>query len=135
MIEAHLLTAYRNTTYRVFFTGEQVDIRIGCRHPRLDQLLGRQSWAFITADNPASIVAGDNAAHRLQLAERLSNHDCHPGLGLPDAGDWPPEESLLVAGMQESEARQVGLEFGQHAVLCGDAGMPARLVLVSDQAL
>ena len=131
MIEAHLLSAYRNTTYRVFFPDEAVDIRIGETQPRLDELLGGQSWAFVSAENPGSRQARDNAERHGRLVERLKGFECHPGLGIPDEGNWPPENSLLVSGISEQEAIRIGLEFGQHAILCGDRGTPARLVQLS----
>ncbi len=131
MIEAHLASAYRNTTYRVFFPDEAVDIRIGEHQPRLDELLGGQSWAFVSAENPGSRQSGDNAERHGRLVERLKGFECYSGLGIPDEGDWPPEKSLLVSGISEQEAIKIGREFGQNAILCGDRSTPARLVQLS----
>jgi len=39
LIEKALILAYQNTTYRVFIRGESIDIRIGHRQFRLDELL------------------------------------------------------------------------------------------------
>jgi hypothetical protein len=135
LIEAHFLSAYLNTTYRVFFPEEAVDIRIGECQSRLDELLGGQSWAFISAENPGSIPVKDNADRHGKLVERLKGRDSHPGLGIPDEGDWPPEKSLLVCGISEQEAIRIGRQFGQNAILCGEPGKPARLVPLSGQAL
>lgn len=132
MIEARLFSAYCNTTYRVFFPDGAVDIRIGETQPRLDERLGGQSWAFISAENPGSRQACDNAERHGRLVERLKGFESYPGLGIPDEGHWSPEKSLLVSGISEQEAARIGLEFGQNAILCGEAGEPARLVLLSD---
>lgn len=131
MIEARLLSAYLNTTYRVFFPEEPVDLRVGIPQPRLDELIGGKSWAFISAENPGSRPAADNADRHSRLVERMKGFACYPGLGIPDASGWMPEQSLLVSGIEEEQAMRIGLEFGQNAILCGEPGEPPRLVLLS----
>lgn len=133
MISESLREAYLRTVYRVFFPGEAVDIRVGGCHARLDALLGGKPWVFISAANPGSRLSEDNPARHGRLAERLASlgFECYPGLGIPDEGDWPSEESFLVFGVTEAEAAMLGREFGQNAILCGDQGKPARLVLLS----
>ncbi len=54
----------------------------------------------------------------------------HPGLGSGDAGDWPPEESLLVLGLDEAAAVALGHRFGQRAIVVGTRGTAARLVWI-----
>lgn len=129
MIEA-LLRAYRNTTYRVFIHGEAIDVRIGEKNARLDVLLDGAPWAFISASNPASRPADDNPARHRALIEKLEgpNYRLHPGVGIPDEGDWAAEESVLVAGMSEADAILIGREFGQNAIVAGAPHERARLV-------
>ena len=128
-----LILAYRNTTYRVFICGESIDIRIGCGQRRLDELLCGRSWAFISACNPGSIRTSDNPERQRALLEKLDNlgYEKYPGIGIPDQGGWLPEESVLVAGIIELEAIRIGREFGQNAIVCGEGGKAARLVMVS----
>ncbi len=133
LIEKALIFAYRNTTYRVLICGESIDIRIGCRQFRLDELLCGKSWAFISACNPGSIRSSDNPERHRALLEKLDGMglEQYPGTGIPDRGDWLPEESVLVAGISELEAIRIGREFGQNAIVCGEGGKAARLVMVS----
>lgn len=131
MIDSALLEAYHDTTYRAFFPGEAADIRIGCRHARLDELLDGKSWAFISACNPASVPASDNPERHAALLLRLEGHVLHPGMGIPDKGNWPPEQSVLVCGINEADAILIGREFGQNAIVCGEQGGIARLVTLS----
>ena len=126
----NLEKAFVNTVYRTFFPGESVDIRIGILHPRLDELIGGRPWAFISACNPGSVLCSDNAARHTRLIEKLDDlgYRHFPGTGIPLEGGWPPETSLLVCGIGDREAVALGLEFGQHAIVCGECGKAARLV-------
>lgn len=133
LIEKALILAYQNTTYRVLIRGESIDIRIGYRQFRLDELLCGKPWAFISACNPGSVRTSDNPERHRALLEKLDELglERHPGTGVPDRGDWPPEESVLAAGIAEPEAIRIGREFGQNAIVCGEGGQAARLVMVS----
>ncbi|HQT26370.1 MAG TPA: DUF3293 domain-containing protein [Burkholderiales bacterium] len=133
-MKAELLRAYLDTAYRVFFREETVDIRIGRTHGRLDELLEGRSWAFVSACNPGSVQCTDNARRHALLTARLKDHRFHAGMGVPDRGDWPPEESVLICGIEEDEAVLIGREFGQNAIVCGENGSPARLVPISGEA-
>lgn len=134
MITGDLLRAYHETTYRAFIQREAVDIRIGVLHERLDVLLGGASWAFMSAANPASRIARDNRARHQKLIERLEGlgYAMYPGVGIPDGGDWIPEESMLVPEMTAIEAIRIGREFGQNAIVTGIAGDAALLVCCVD---
>ena len=144
-----LLEAYRRTRYCADLPDGEVVLRIGECSAELDGLLaarGAHAWAFVTADNPGSVIDAStmeastidaptidpvgNAARRARLLAHVQ------GLGLAwftgrataDAGDWPAEESLLVLGLDLNEARDLGRRFGQLAVVAGVQGGPARLV-------
>ena len=52
------------------------------------------------------------------------------GWGVGTRGDWPPEPSLLVLGIDEEQARKVGAEFGQNAIVVGRTGAVAELTWV-----
>ena len=129
-----LLPHYRATTYRVLAPAGAIDLRIGECRPELDALLhaaGHRRWAWLTAWNPASraLPARENRRRqrRLLAALRALGALPVPGVALADAGDWPPEPSLLVPGLGEDEALALAARFGQHAVLCGRRGGPVRL--------
>ena len=58
------------------------------------------------------------------------------GKGEGTSGGWRPEPSLLVLGVGETQAHEVGAAFGQKAVVVGRVGEPARLLWVQgDQGL
>ena len=52
-----------------------------------------------------------------------------PGEGIGDDGTWPPERSLLVLGIDHAGAVQLGHRFGQRAIVWGELGGLAALVL------
>lgn len=129
--------AYRATTYRVFVSAgqEPVDLHIGEVSPRLDELLashGLESWAFITAWNPASLplpAEANNKRHAelLQLVRDRGWRFCE-GSGIPGNPDWEPERSLLVLGISKDEAIALGKRFEQNAIVTGQRGEKAQLV-------
>lgn len=104
-----------------------VDIRIGMKHARLDAIA---PWAFVSACNPASRRSDDNPERHQALIEKLGcmGYAFHPGIGVPDEEGWIAEESVLVSGMTEADAILVGREFGQNAIVVGEANLEARLV-------
>lgn len=122
---------YERTTY---VTDEPpLSIRIMCMHPVLDDVLARcqsRTWAFITAWNPGSIpLSGEENMQRNQaLTKELCVWTTIRGRGIPDDGDWTPEESFLVLGISEQDALLVGKRWGQAAVVYGECNHPARLI-------
>lgn len=52
------------------------------------------------------------------------------GRGTDPSGAWPGEASVLVLGMSEAEARELGVRFGQNALLQAGADGVPRLVLL-----
>lgn len=126
---AALERAYRNTRYVVDAPGGAVVIRIGERCPALDAWLAAEGvgcWAFVTASNPRSEKLdnknNDLRNSALRKALRDAGYRLLPGRGEADAGDWPPEESVLVAGLDAQAAVALGARHGQHAVVTGNAG-------------
>ena len=121
--------AYRDTTYRVDHPDGAIDLRIGVSNARLGALLaahGVDRWAFISAANPRSeqISGKDNALRNKALRDAVSGagHAVYPGRGVPDHGDWPPEDSLLVLGIGLDAALALGRRHGQLAIVAGEAG-------------
>jgi hypothetical protein len=126
--------SYRATTYRIDAPEGPIRLRIGQPSPALDRLLGAlpaAQWAFVTAHNPGSRRLGTQANQRRHAAlkqeidQRALRH--YPGQGVGDCGTWPPEESFLIVGINEETAIALGRQFGQAAVVVGEAGGPARL--------
>jgi hypothetical protein len=133
-----LEAAYRAANYRVFdCPADDFVIRCGRRSSRLDRLLERHAaaeWAFVTACNPRSRRLDDqeNVARmkRLEATLHAAGYCCLPGAGEASDNSWPPEPSLLVLGIAETEAMALTAAFDQHAILVGRRGEPARLVWI-----
>lgn len=134
MDRSDLERAYRATTYVVDHPGGAIAIRIGEPCPRLDALLaerGVSDWAFVTAWNPGSeeMSVKNNAARNtaLRAAVAVAGHAVYDGRGVPDRGDWVPEESLLILGIDAAAATALGRRYGQRAIVAGRAGGCAEL--------
>lgn len=131
-----LAAAYLATDYRVCESplGPFV-IRCGEPSPPATALLADEpigQWAFITAENPGSVLLAreTNAERmrRLRATVEAAGHRHYPGLARGSVDDWPPEASLLVLGIDEAEAAALGRRFGQLAIVAGRRDEPARLV-------
>ena len=127
--------AYESTDYCVDDApGGAFKIRCGERSPQVDHLLadaGLDDWVYITACNPGSHQLSDaeNGRRMIALEARLQALPCvaYRGRGVGTAGDWPPEPSLLVLGLDEAQGLALGQEFGQVAIVVGRRGDKARL--------
>ncbi|MED5400591.1 MAG: DUF3293 domain-containing protein [Planctomycetota bacterium] len=132
MTRAELLKAYRATTYRADIDGRTVDLRIGS--PVADPDLASQAWAFISAANPGSrpLPSSENLDRHQDLLEicRESRWIAYPGQGIPESDDWEAEISLLVTGIGREEAVAIGRDFGQVAIVYGEIGSVAELVVI-----
>lgn len=132
-----LFEAFRNTTFVAFREPEEIRIRVGEVCAKLDPLLESYAvdeWAFVTAYNPDGKTAPEEQNLRAQarLAEELDRHGLRilAGEGRADLGTWPPEPSMLILGMPETAARELGRRYGQAAIVVGQRGREARLLVL-----
>jgi len=134
IISDDLASAYRNTRYCVRRPQGEIALRVDEQSAPVDALLraaGRQTWVFITADNPGLVAdATGNPARRARLLTDVQELGLpwFTGYSLADDASWPAEESLLVMGLTEEDGKALGRKYGQIAVLAGTLGGPARLV-------
>ena len=128
---------YRATTYRAYgLPGTTpIDLHIGEVSARLDGLLvsyAIESWAFITAWNPAShsLPPEVNNTRHAELLQLIGERGWrfYAGSGIPSNLNWEPERSVLVLGISRDEAAILGKRFGQNAVVAGHLGGKAQLV-------
>ncbi len=138
-----LFDAYRNTQYVVEPFGRggglRFELRVGERNPAFELLVADEetsptTWAMLTAYNPGSQKRSNRenqAAHRRlkRLLEKCSAR-VWVGHGSSEDGTWS-EPMWVAAGIALENALELGRQFGQNAVLFGEVGGPARL-LVSD---
>lgn len=127
--------AYRRTTYRV----DLGRLRFGLRVDQLDRDFdawcadaGVDRWAVITAANPYSRLCSPEENLDRNRALRRDLHSRCPmladALGVPDEGDWPPEESLFAGGLSLADAMRLGRHYEQNAIVYGARGQAPALV-------
>lgn len=138
MPDPGLESAYLATDYRVDAGPDgPFVLRIGERCRDADRLLarhGQSGWAFVTACNPESELLTHSENERrmaeLEAVCLFRGWTFFAGVGVGRDGLWPPEPSFLIVGVPEEQAVEVARHFGQHAIVAGRVGEPARLVWV-----
>ena len=127
--------AYLNTDYHVDAPGAAFKLNVGCYSPELDQLhqkLGVSTSLYITAWNPFSelLTDEDNDAKQQALVSDITDLglDMMTGRGIAQSGDWPPEESIIVLGCDESTAITLSQKYQQNAVVFSDENAIPRLI-------
>lgn len=135
-ISPELVRAYYETEYHVLLR-PPVTLRIGQINEDLKALYRESSCnscLFITAWNPYSehTEAAMNALLQSQLFEEISasGYRAVPGLGKHPSGDWEGEDSLLVLGVSQEEAMEIGTRWKQNAVIWTDAQACPQLILL-----
>ncbi len=136
MPDNHALDAvYRRTSFLADTPDGSCRIRVGEPAPCVDTLLARHgatAWAYITAWNPASVVATpeQNERQNAALARELTARGValYTGFGVPDEPTWTPEASFLAIGLDEAEAVALARQFEQAAIVVGTTGTLPRLV-------
>ena len=130
-----LFEAYKNTTYRVYLPLGEIDIRIGVMNPLLQELLFRnnsESWAFITACNPYSVMQNEDANTLLNTQLELylleKRYVFFKGMGVGDDDSWEPEASFMVLDIRKEDAVKLGRQFKQNAIVVGVIGNAPELV-------
>ena len=90
--------------------------------------------AFVTAFNPFSEPLGDEENEALLGSLRGSltgaGWTLFEGQGRHPSGEWAPESSLLILGMERGEAAELGARWRQNAVVWVGAGAVPELVLL-----
>jgi hypothetical protein len=137
-----LLEAYRRTTFVVADTPNgRLSLRVGQHCAELEALLaihGVTTWAYVTAFNPGSLPlsAEENAGRQRRLVSSVARLGLasYPGEGVGDDGRWPPEPSLLILGITREAAGKLGSEFGQLAVVYGEKGQEAELLVCTEDS-
>jgi len=133
-----LIAVYRNTDYRVRLAqGGWASIHVDAALPApLHALIGKHSWAFITAWNPGSQAQSHAQNHAAQQALLAALRGLHrtiriqPGIGV--GGEWR-EASFFVVGPELADIDALAQQFRQNAYVHGLANGYARLRLASDR--
>ncbi len=134
-MEKALIQAYKETEYRVYVP--ELIITVDELHPDLDEFIidnGAFQWAYISAHNPYSqpTTALKNVQQHQALVQEVKMHNwtyCE-GVGMSKNGEWPPEISLLIVDITLEEAKKLGQQFRQNAILFGQVNKTAQLILL-----
>ena len=139
-VAAEVIAAYRSAHYRAGSGSDATILRVDQYSQPLSQLFtvsGHRCAAFITACNPFGVRQNPevNEAACARLRNRLVQYVSRPdqiieGAGSDPSGDWPPEESFLVLGLDLKTSRVLGEEFGQNAIVWAGADAVPRLILL-----
>ncbi|QLQ31934.1 MAG: DUF3293 domain-containing protein [Candidatus Thiothrix singaporensis] len=137
MVTPELLAAYHATLYQVRHSQGVFTLTTDNPSAELVDLLretGSRCAAFITACNPYSWPVGDaeNARAQRRLASQLrqAGYAAIPAIGLDPAGEWQGEESFLVPGLELEDAKLLGRQYAQNAILWMGADAVPKLVLL-----
>jgi len=135
MIPPRLYHAFRNTDYRVKSPAGAFVLRIGRHSPALAQWPGHRGPAgtvLVTAWNPAgrrrSFAANHTAEKRLLQRLRVWGVRAWPAVAHDPRGLWPDESGVLVFGVPEALAADLGRALGQRAVVFVGADAVPRLL-------
>lgn len=133
-ISEELRQAYESTRFTAQIA-TSVDFKHGQVNPKADALLvlfDVQSAALITAWNPYSQPKSkeENETSQQRLEEELAAFGIKflraEGKGI--IGDWPPEPSVLVLGLEFRAAQDLAVKYQQNAYLWIERGFPADLI-------
>ncbi|MCZ6618628.1 MAG: DUF3293 domain-containing protein [Gammaproteobacteria bacterium] len=134
-VDPELIGRYEAAVYRVWDEDELITFRIDKPNPDLDRLLDTHDTrmaAFITAHNPGSKVlspADNDLAHEQLLDELRNSGLCwQAGVGVDAKGEWKPETSVMVFGIDRRISTALAGQFRQNAYVWIQRGEPPRLV-------
>ena len=134
-LPAPLLQAYQSTHYGV--KGCDWYLQPGHVQPALADYYQRhavQCAAYLTACNPLGELLPDHLNERrmqqLRAALQRAGWAWLDGRGHDPLAKWPGEDSVLVWGMSEQNARAWGQQWNQNAVVHCGADMVPQLILL-----
>ncbi len=135
-IPSDLIMAYKTTDFRVLEPRE-FTLRVGQHSAELQSLyveLGVKCAGYLTAWNPfskeASELENENVHRQLLRQLSLEGFPALNALGIDPSGDWPGEESVFVPGLSLDQAKLLGSEFGQNAIVWAGPDAVPQLVLL-----
>jgi len=135
-IPKDVIQAYLETHYHVHGHAPTT-LKVGEANPHLAALhaaAGVACSAFVTAWNPFSEQQDPARNHERQqaLAQTLQQRGLAfiDGIGQHPSNEWPGEASFLVLGLGLDDAKALGTQFGQNAIVWSGADAVPQLVLL-----
>ncbi|MEK7434290.1 MAG: DUF3293 domain-containing protein [Cyanobacteriota bacterium] len=134
-IEDKLLHFYYKTDYIIF--KPKIIINIDKKTPKVDKILKKvekNSWAYITAYNPMSILKTEEEnliAQKNLIKEIEKEFIFFEGEGKGENSEWKPEKSILIIGISKENAIEIGNKYNQKAIVFGYLNQKAKLILLN----
>jgi hypothetical protein len=135
-IDHDTIQAYLQTHYRVF---EPVAFTLRVEEPNLDLITAQHQRqvdcsAFVTACNSFSqlLDSATNLERHQSLARELSQRGlvyCE-AVGQHPSNQWPPEASFLIYGLSLPDAKALGTQLEQNAIIWSGADGTPQLILL-----
>ncbi|TPQ30929.1 DUF3293 domain-containing protein [Cupriavidus pinatubonensis] len=135
-IPREIIQAYLETYYHVHGSAPTT-LKVGEANPVLAALHETADVgcsAFITAWNPYSErqELARNLERQQALVHTLLQCGFHfiDGIGQHPANGWPAEESFLTLGLALDDAKALGTQFGQNAIVWSGSDAVPQLILL-----
>lgn len=136
-IHSDKVRAYLATDYRIGHTAQDIVLNISHHSKRLAALFAGNDvncGAFLTAYNPQGTVQTDAAndlAHS-ELAAKLQalGLQAIEGSGREEGTDWHSEKSYFALGLALEPAKEIGIHFGQDAIVWVGSDAVSQLILL-----
>lgn len=136
-IHSDKVRAYLSTDYRLGHTDNDIILTIGRRSERLAVIFasgGVDCGAFITAYNPRGAMQSDEANNKAhaKLADEIERLGLTliEGSGSEKGTDWPAELSYFALGLTLDQAKVIGTQFDQDAIVwVGSDCVPQLIIL------
>ena len=101
----------------------------------LDKLLlenNETEWTYITACNPfgRDCSEQENKNYYESLLQHVSDYKYFEGEGQGIDTTWQAEKSILIIGIPESKAIEIGNKYNQNAIVLGKYEQAAELKLL-----
>lgn len=72
----------------------------------------------------------ENLLRYEKLRDRLQHYRFFEGEGVGEDPEWLPEKSFLIIGITKSDAAKIGILSEQNAIVIGEKGKPAELLML-----
>ena len=136
VLPAGLIEAYKMTNFEVLAKPPFI-LKVGSHSAELKSLFADtklETGCFITAYNPfsepLSVEMNMDAQENLKQKLHGLGLPVLEGLGSDPSGEWEGEPSVFILGISCADAKNLGVEFKQNAIVWCDANCTPELLLL-----
>ena len=136
VITSETIGAYMRASYTVLspkpFTFKIGEVSLPLLY--IHQSHNCESSAFVTAYNPLGVLTPEvgNIVAQNEFEAYLINKQITfiQGVGRDKVGSWPNEQSVLILGVKIEEAKMIGADLHQNAIVWIDTEVKPKLILL-----